>query len=119
MLHCLCERDLMNRSQALEEIITFGRNTNEAYSELLKYSYDSDVEYFVVSKEIMKNALDLYLKGQLSAEDIEDWANFIECREDLDYEQVEDYIYYLANPVLVGEINKPKITKMVELLTKT
>ena len=71
----------MNRAEALEQIVTFGKHIDEAYTELLKYGYDSDVEYFVVSIQILEDTLSLYLDGEIDEEELEDWANFIECRE--------------------------------------
>lgn len=106
----------MNRAEALEQIVTFGTDIDKAYSELVKYSYDSDIEYFSVSPLILLQVLELYLTEQITVDDLEDWANFIECRDDLDYEEIEDYIYSLANPILVGEINQSRIAKMVEAL---
>ncbi|WP_077343601.1 hypothetical protein [Pseudocolwellia agarivorans] len=106
----------MNRAQALEQIITFGDKIELAYSELAKFEWDSDIEHFTVSKEVLISILSKYLANEINSEELEDWANFIECRDDTDYESVEDYIYSLANPVLVGNITKPKIEKMVELL---
>ncbi|WP_462160173.1 hypothetical protein [Pseudoalteromonas sp. GB56] len=109
----------MDRAEALEQIVTFGIDKDKAYSELVKYPYDSEKEYFVVSKVILEKVLNLYLTEKISSDELEQWANFVECRNDLNYEQVEDYIYALTNPFLVGEISKTKIAKMIQVLTAT
>ena len=56
------------------------------------------------------------VRDSVPADDLELWANFIECRNDLNYAEIEDFIYALANPVLVGEIDIIKINKMIQLL---
>jgi hypothetical protein len=109
----------MNRAEALKQIVTFGADKEAAYSELVKFGYDSEIEYFVVYKHILETVLLMYLSDKITDDELEEWANFIECRDDLDYEVIEGYIYKLANPYLVGDINKEQITKMVQLLKAT
>ena len=109
----------MTRAEALKQIITFGADKEVAYVELIKFGYDSEIEQFFVSKSILENILAKYLADEITADDLEEWANFVECRDDLDYEVIEGYIYALANPYLVGGIDKEKITKMNKLLKAT
>ncbi|MFY8274760.1 hypothetical protein AAEU32_11615 [Pseudoalteromonas sp. SSDWG2] len=106
----------MNRSHALEQIVTFGNQKDEAYGELIKFGYDAGKAYFVVTKAVLAKILHMYLAQQISSDELEMWANFIECRDDIDYEIVEDFIYSLANPSLMGEITHETIAKMVTLL---
>jgi hypothetical protein len=106
----------MNRAEALKQIITFGADKEAAYSELVKFGYDSDFECFVVSKSILQNVLAKYLSDEITADDLEEWANFVECRDDLDHEVIEGYIYAIANPYLIDDIDKEKIMKMLQLL---
>ena len=109
----------MNRAEALKQIVTFGACKESAYSELVKFGYDSEIEYFVVSKSILECVLLMYLSDKITGDELEEWANFIECRDDLDYEVIEGYIYAIANPYIDGYINKEKVTKMVQLLKAT
>lgn len=109
----------MNRAEALKQIVTFGAEKEAAYSELVKFGYDSEIEYLVVTKSILESVLQMFLSDKITDDELEEWANFIECRDDLDYEVIEGYIYKLANLYLVGDINKEKITKMVHLLKAT
>jgi hypothetical protein len=106
----------MNRVEALAQIVTFGPERDNAYLELVKYSYDSDVELFEVSESKLSGVLIMSISGNISDDELEDWANFVECRDDLDYERIEGYIYALANPLLIGGINRAKIEKMLGVL---
>jgi hypothetical protein len=109
----------MNRTEALKQIVTFGAEKEAAYSELVKFGYDSEIEFLVVSKCILESVLQMFLSDKITDDELEEWANFIECRDDLDYEVIEGYIYKLANPYFVGNISKEEVTKMVYLLKTT
>lgn len=106
----------MNRSEALNQIISFGKHREDAFSCLVNYSLASDVEHAVASKDLLYDVLQKYIAGAISTDDLEEWAMFLECRDDIDGSAIEDYVYALANPDLMGDIDKDKITKMAELL---
>ncbi|OBP15790.1 hypothetical protein A5320_07405 [Rheinheimera sp. SA_1] len=106
----------MSRTEALRQIVRFGENRDLAYVALASFPFDSDVELLEVSKLDLTLVLNKFLVNEISADDLEMWANFIECRDDLNYEEIEDYIYALANPELVGELDLIKIKKMVQLV---
>lgn len=109
----------MTRAEALEQIVTFGVNQAMAYSELVKFGYETTFEKFVVSKPILENVLFMFLADNITADALEEWANFIECRDDINYDTIEGYIYALANPYVDDDINKEKIARMTELLKTT
>ncbi len=106
----------MDRVEVLKQIVRSGDKREFAYSVLASLPFDSEVELVKVTKEDLANVLNKFLLNEITADDLELWANFIECRNDLNYAEIEDYIYALANPVLVGEIDIIKISKMVQLL---
>lgn len=106
----------MDRVEALKQIVRFGEKTEFAYSALASFPFDSEVELVKVTKEDLAYVLNKFLLNEITADELELWANFIECRADLNYSVIEDYIYTLANPILVGDINIIKINKMVQLL---
>jgi len=94
------------RIKLITEILHFLPNFKNNLSErkrLLKW--DSDEILYTIKIEDLMRAVYLFDKGSISKEDIEEWANFIECREDLDFasEDLKDAIYDAANPTLSGE----------------
>ncbi len=107
----------MNRVEALEQIITFGEHRNQAFGVLASFGFDCELELFEVNNEILKVVLNKYLSNFIDSDELEEWANFIECRDDINYEKVEGFIYALANPELMGEISHNKIRKMLEVLS--
>ncbi|MGE6451160.1 hypothetical protein ACQKC5_02015 [Shewanella baltica] len=106
----------MERVEALEQIVRFGDKREFAYSALASFPFDSEVELVKVTKQDLAKALNKFLSNEITADDLELWANFIEFRDDLNYSEIEDYIYALANPILVGELDIIKINKMAKLL---
>ena len=103
----------MDRAEALNQIVTFGPERKRAIAVLASYDYDSENELFEISQSVLINVLEKYLLDEITVEELENWANFVECRDDLNYEKFEANIYSLANPYLVGEINKDKINQML------
>jgi hypothetical protein len=106
----------MKRVEALVQIITFGECREQAFSALSQFGFDSDVELVEISDSMLADVLQLFITGLISADDLEEWANFIECRDDINFSRNEGYIYALANPELMGEINTENIIQMLKIL---
>lgn len=107
----------MTRAEVLQQIITIGEYREKAFQELVNFQFDNDIELFEVSNDILVDVLRKYISNLLSGDELEEWANFIECRDDINYEKVEGYIYALANPEVMGEISRESINKMLQLLS--
>lgn len=107
----------MDRAESLRQIITFGEFREKAFTELVKFGCDSETALFEINLKILAEILRMYISGFITADDLEEWANFIECRDDVNYSKIEDYIYAIANPEIMGEINVSKITQMLKVLT--
>ena len=60
--------------------------------------------------------LDRYLSGSLTEDDLEDWAMLLDSRDEFDCSMVEDYIYALNNPDLMGGISHGAIATMADLV---
>lgn len=78
-------------------------------AQLKSLDWDFDGEPLVLEKKHVTSALYLYISGAKSANQLEHWANLIEMREDIDFddayeELINDTIYKLANPELEGEL---------------
>jgi len=107
----------MNRQQALQQIITFGEQRDAAVSALAQFGWDPSFEVISVDSHALIIVLTKYMSGEINADDLELWANFIECRDELDYTAIEGYIYALADPELMGGISLVNIEKMLTVLT--
>lgn len=109
----------IDKTEALLQIITFHANRDDAISYLLSCPWDAEFEPVVASKSVLLGVLKQYVTERISADDLEEWAIFIECRDDIDYSAIEDYVYALSNPSLMGEISQAKVVQMVELLEES
>lgn len=106
----------MDHITALTEIIRFGDARDAAFSALADFGNESQSVLVSVSKPQLAAILIRYLHGEISAEDLELWANIIECRHDIDFQVIEDYIYALANSEQMGGIAPDIIQQMLTLL---
>ena len=97
------------RQQLLQALLTFSKSLNLIAQELAQLEWDYEGEPVLVEPLHIVSILNRFLSNQLNAKQVEEWANMIECREDLDYEsenqkQLEQVIYELANPELEGPL---------------
>ncbi|MEH6442851.1 MAG: hypothetical protein V7784_03055 [Oceanospirillaceae bacterium] len=108
----------MDRAEALNQIIIFGEFRDTAFKELVKFglAFDSDAETIEVSNQILAGVLAMFIADTITLDDLEEWASFVESRDDINYSTIEGYVYALANPELMGGVDKNKIAKMLQLL---
>lgn len=103
----------MNRDKLLLQLVNFEQPIADTVSLLNQYSWDSGEVLVTIEKDHVINICDRYLKGELSADDVENWANAIEGREDLEYQVnfadlLHELIFTLANPILTGPWSREK-----------
>jgi hypothetical protein len=70
--------------------------------------WDAEPEIVLLRSHIV-SALQRFALNQLSTKDLEEWANLIECREDIEFEREYEHdlsnaIFSLANPELQGSL---------------
>ena len=111
----------MNRIKVLKELVTFGKPVTVLSNSLSKFEWDYDGDPLVVEASQIQVVLEGFIDGNYSSEDLEGWANLIEGREDLEYEEqhhrsIETIIHSLANPVLEGEITEQSCRELLSIL---
>ena len=106
----------MNRLQALNEIINFGSNLKLAAIRIHEFPFDTDEELIIINRHHIEKVLRMFISGEISDEQVEQWANFIEGREDLNYDVFGNLIYILANPVLEGKLSISKAEKLLDAI---
>ena len=109
------------RHEILKSLLTFDRPLDELRQELSKLKWDSENSLIRLSADHMRLVLTRFLKGELSADAVEEWANLIECREDIGFESefegvLKDIIFELANPGLVHPIDRTFIEGWLDCL---
>lgn len=99
----------MDRFEVLINLVAFSKPVDDLTSDLSNFDWDYDGDPLIVTASDMKLLLNRFLVGERTAEELEAWANLIEGREDLEFEDqqseaIENVVYSLANPVLQGAI---------------
>lgn len=99
----------MDRLELLHDLVAFDKPVEVLADDLAKFDWDYEGQPLIINASEIQQILQRFLAGELNAKELEDWANLIECREDLDFEEskheaIENIIYCLANPTLQGAI---------------
>jgi len=93
-----------SRKQILESLIS-GTATKSQSQDLSAYPWDVEEALVTLTRSHIIAMLDRYLAGEVSAGGIEDWANAIEGRDDIEFHEpyekaILEAIHELANPLL-------------------
>ncbi len=107
------------RIEAVENLVNLNFDIQKCLEEIQKFDWDYNGVPFVLKRVEVEKVLALYLRGEITSEIVETWADAIELREDIAYEEadeswVDNVIYYLANPLL----NEPTSIFLVQRLLK-
>lgn len=107
---------MRSRRQILQELVAFSQPLEFIAKEISQLEWDYDGKPFIIKPIHIVNVLNRFLFGDLTAKEVEDWANMIECREDLEYEkynpeQLDKIIYELANPSIEGQLTLQRSTR--------
>jgi hypothetical protein len=108
------------RTFHLEELLQFSRPIAGVVSDLSAFGWDSDEELVTLEPSHISAVLNRFLSGEISVADVEDWANAIECREDIGLIQespVADALDELANPLLTRPLTRQSAAEWVVALS--
>lgn len=108
---------ITDKTAALLQILSYHDDWDDAIAYLLAST--EECEPIVASKPVLIQVLNKYVSGGIAADDLEEWAGFIELCDDIDHSTIEDYLYALSNPELMGEITIDKALQMIGLLNDT
>ena len=99
-----------NRISVLRALIAYERPEGSWREQLKALSWDVDQPSVTLDRADVIGILDRYLADQLSATQVQEWADLLECREDVAYSKVYEAalsaaIFRLANPELEGQLS--------------
>ena len=94
----------------LTDLITFGKPIDVLVAIVGDVGW-SETPVVVLTTDHILSVLRRFQEGELTAADVEAWADLIECREDIDYQperddEIVEAIFVLANPVLNGSLDE-------------
>ena len=109
------------RTELLNSLLSFDQPLRQITSTLATFGWDSDRPLVTLNRQHIATVLTRYLDSELSKVDVEDWANAIEGREDIGYENgvadgLSDVIHQLANPQLTLPMSASFAKKLLKQL---
>ncbi len=106
------------RKKLLENLVKFNRDLCYLKNELKKHPWDIEFPLYMVENKHLKSVLERAINSEINLQSIEDWANIIECREDLEYQNeiTHEIIDKLANPILFGNLSRLKLLELLSLI---
>ena len=110
-----------NRKKILEDLINYTSTISLLSEKLLSLSWDSDVEIEFHAKHLI-HVLTRFQSDTIQADEVEQWANLIENREDIKFSGkqanlLSNIIFELANPELNQPLDKKRITVLLSKLS--
>jgi hypothetical protein len=97
-----------DRASLLQRIVRYELPVEDTIAMLRAYGWDSERELVVLTAADALGILERYLGGELTSQQVEYWAELLEMRDDLGFEErwsaeLRRLIAVLANP----DINEP------------
>ncbi len=104
----------MSREELLRELISYRLPIEKTLEGLSFYGWDCEFPLITMTQSDVVNILQRYLAGAITEQQLTDWADLVECREDIEYPAQDEnliasIIFRLANPNLNEEITKPLV----------
>jgi hypothetical protein len=95
-----------SRRELLNLVIGSEMTPSKASRELSRFPSDVGVDLALVGKSDVVKLLNLFILGKRTADQLFDWADFLELRDDVGLEnaQVYDVVFYLSNPHMNGPV---------------
>lgn len=98
-----------NRSEVLRALIDYRLPIEPVIAKLAAVEWDSAKDLAILERGDILRVLRRYLTGTLRAEQVVDWADLVECREDIGFpngqrEELSNVIFKLANPNINGPV---------------
>ena len=95
----------------LLDLVPFKNNIDTLKNMLSQIGFDSETELVSMSRDDIAEILQRSLDKKISFLELEEWANLIECREDIGFEdeKTQEMIFKLANPYLYGKLDEKQV----------
>jgi hypothetical protein len=106
-----------DRVAVLHALIAYRLPVEATVEKLASFGWDAVEPVAFVRSGDIDRILTRYLAHELTGDQVTDWADLVECREDIGYqpgqEHLADIIFDLANPNLRGPIT-PELAKRIQ-----
>jgi hypothetical protein len=106
---------MRTRKEILTDLILYKKELGTIQKELSIFAWYSNTPLVILNTTEIKEVFDNYLNENISNEELDDWANAIEMREDIGFgsDKIKEIIFNIANPILTESISKQKIEQYI------
>lgn len=106
------------RTRDLNELLSLAGPIRELAAALQEYPWDSEVELVVLKRSHVATVLRRYLDNDLDETAVTQWAEAIECRDDIGHESVaadwlDGAIHELATPETQGRLTEGRARQLL------
>jgi hypothetical protein len=110
-----------NRKSILDQLLGFEQPLKDLKNALARFEWDSEEELSLLSLEHLSGILRRFLSRDISAADVEDWANVIEGRDDIGFELgnrafIRETLHELANPLLTQPLDLERARELLAMI---
>ena len=104
----------------LLDLVHFKNNIDTLKNMLSQIGFDSETELVSMSRDDIAEILQRSLDKKISFLELEEWANLIECREDIGFEdeKTQEMIFKLANPCLHEKLDEKQVLSYLSELKR-
>ena len=112
------------RAEILQELARFEKPQEPLLRELGSFGFDwTEEPLLVLKKDHLLCVIDRFLRAEISASQLQQWAENFEIREDVgfderDEEQIKDVFFRLATPEINEPLTQQTVQRMKDELTR-
>jgi len=109
---------MKSRKELLKDLVFFKRDIKNVKKQLSSFSWDLENPLLTIDKSILKEIIYKAINDDITSKNLEDWAEAIECRDDIDFhpENLIEIIFELANTDINGPIEKSRLIEILNSL---
>lgn len=109
-----------SRESLLKDLLSLMRPISDIARDLSAYGWDAPDPLVVLDAVHISSVLSRFMAGELSSVQVDEWANCIELRDDIEYDPssaVGLALHELANPLLTCPLTRQSATTLVATLS--
>jgi hypothetical protein len=110
----------IERLMAVRDLIELRDSLSNCRSRLSRFSWDYHGEPALLTRKDIEVVLKSYLEGRINSDDLEEWADLLELRDDVGYEAehrewLNFVLWTLADQQLNGQISATTVLHLLSL----
>ena len=113
--------DEQSHVMLLQSLLRLDQPVDHLETAVGRLPWDSDRSLVTLTGADAASILERFARGELSASDVERWANAVEGREDIDFDEgheseLREALFELANPLLTEPLTPARAAQWVARL---